>query len=497
MSKQQSTYRSIVKSTSIFGGVQVFQILFNLIKAKFVAILIGTVGMGIAGLLTSTISVVTVLATLGLNTGAVRELAQATLEKDIEKLNRIYTIFSRWLYFSAILGVIIVIIFSSLFSKYTFGNQYYTWAFVWLSITVFLTVFTQRNNTLLQGTGRITYLAKSSVIGSVSGLLTSIPLYYFLGIKGIVPALIIAATTSFLLSSFFVSKMSLSKSNITFKQAFFEGRDIVNLGLVMMIALLMGRVVIVGVNAFISYAGSLSDVGLYNAGIAMTSQSVGLVFAAMSLDYFPRLSSISSDNLKVREMVNQQSEVTLLIILPILVAMILFAPLMIRILLSTEFNSLSSFIRLIALGTIFQAASFTISMTLLAKGDKKNYLIFNALLANSLGLIFFIIGYKFWGLNGLAIAIGVHHFIFLIIYLIFTKKLYNYSMSRKFVSILLVNICLISLVYSSIIVFPNIYGYSVGVLLLLLAIVYSIFNLNKLIGINQYYHEFIKRFKNN
>lgn len=495
MSNQQSSYRSIIKSTSVFGGVQVFQILINLIKVKFIAIFIGTIGMGIAGLLTSTMSIVTVLATLGLNYGAVRELSIASREKDLEKLNKIYTIFSSWLYYSSILGVIIVIFFSSIFSKYTFGNQDYTWAFIWLSITVFFDVFTQRNNTLLQGTGRVKDLAKSSVIGSGLGLITSIPLYYFFGVTGIVPALIITAITSFFLSYFFSKKIKLFKNKLSLKQVIFEGRDIINLGIVMMIALFMGRVVIFSVNAFISYMGSISDVGLYNAGIGITSQSIGLIFAAMSMDYFPRLSSISSDNRKLSEMVNQQSEVILLIVLPISVALMLFAPLIVKVLLTSEFNELISFIRLIALGTVFQAASSIIGMTLLAKGDKKNYLFFNAFLANIFGLIFFNLGYYFYGLNGLAIAIGFHHFVFLIIYILFTKKAYNYSMSRQFRSTL-IYICFITfLEFIVLLIYPNLYGYLASVLLLILSIAYSLFNLNKLIGLNLSYHSIISRIK--
>ena len=55
MAEQQSSYRQIMKATSIFGGVQVFQIFFQVIRSKFIAVLIGPVGMGIVGLLTSTL----------------------------------------------------------------------------------------------------------------------------------------------------------------------------------------------------------------------------------------------------------------------------------------------------------------------------------------------------------------------------------------------------------------------------------------------------------
>ena len=45
-----SSYRNIFKATSLFGGVQVYQILIGIIKQKFVAVLLGTSGVGIQGL---------------------------------------------------------------------------------------------------------------------------------------------------------------------------------------------------------------------------------------------------------------------------------------------------------------------------------------------------------------------------------------------------------------------------------------------------------------
>jgi len=39
-------------------------------------------------------------------------------------------------------------------------------------------------------------------------------------------------------------------------------------------------------NAFISKTGTLTDVGLYNAGLAIVDGYVGMVFTAMATDYF-------------------------------------------------------------------------------------------------------------------------------------------------------------------------------------------------------------------
>ncbi len=61
MTKESSSYKQILKATSIFGGVQVFNIIISILRAKFIAVIIGPVGMGIFGLLTSTLSLITSL----------------------------------------------------------------------------------------------------------------------------------------------------------------------------------------------------------------------------------------------------------------------------------------------------------------------------------------------------------------------------------------------------------------------------------------------------
>ena len=57
MSEQQSAYRQIIKVTSLFGGVQVINIIVSIIRSKFIAVFLGPVGMGISGLLISTTSI--------------------------------------------------------------------------------------------------------------------------------------------------------------------------------------------------------------------------------------------------------------------------------------------------------------------------------------------------------------------------------------------------------------------------------------------------------
>ena len=45
MTEEQSSYRQIVKATSVFGGVQGFNILISIIRSKVVAVLLGPAGI--------------------------------------------------------------------------------------------------------------------------------------------------------------------------------------------------------------------------------------------------------------------------------------------------------------------------------------------------------------------------------------------------------------------------------------------------------------------
>ena len=82
MSEEQSSYRQIMKATSIFGGVQVYNIIISVIRSKFIAVLLGPTGMGISGLLTSTTGLIGNITNLGLSTSAVKNVAAANASGD-------------------------------------------------------------------------------------------------------------------------------------------------------------------------------------------------------------------------------------------------------------------------------------------------------------------------------------------------------------------------------------------------------------------------------
>ncbi len=475
----QSKYRQIFKATSLFGGVQVINILTYIIRAKFVAIFLGPVGMGISSLFMTTITLINSVSGLGLNYSAIRDISKSSATGDIKEISYTLFIFKRWLWISCILGAFVMIAFSSFLSQYTFGNKDYSWSFVFLSLMIVFNTLSNGNTALLEGTRSMKNTAKSTVVGSCVGLLTSVPLYYFFGTKGIVPSLIIGSLTVYLISAYFANKVKTLPVTVSRADTLSKGGEMAKLGIVMVAAQALGSAVIYVINTYVRSKGGIEDVGLYQAATSITNQSIGLVFTAMTIDYFPRLAAVSDDNLKIKEIVNQQAIITILISSPILICLIVFSPLFIRALLSPDFYVITDVVRWLAFGSLFTAPMVVLGFIALAKGDKKSFFLYGSFFNNILALIFYIAGYMFYGLIGMGIAFFLSQLIYILFIGLRFHKLYSFSFTQQFLKVFLIYVGACLLVLSSSLLMGGIWGYSIGGIVVALSCVFSLMQLEK------------------
>ena len=168
------------------------------------------------GLLNAPLQLIISITGLGIAFSAVRDISEAHGSGDQNRIARTITTLRRWSWFTGLLGAVITISLAPLLSQWTFGNSEYTWAFVWLSVTLLLQAISKGQSAILQGTRRLKDMAKAGVIGSALGLITSIPLYYWYGIKGIVPAMILLQLLVLFLSWYFSRKVKVEKIELTY-----------------------------------------------------------------------------------------------------------------------------------------------------------------------------------------------------------------------------------------------------------------------------------------
>ncbi len=482
MSDQQSSYRQIMKATSLFGGVQFFNIIISIIRSKVIAVLLGPAGMGIMGLLSSTINIIGSLTEFGLSVSAVKDIAEANSTRDRRRISIIITVFRRLVWITGTLGTLVVLVLAPWLSQLTFGNHNYTLAFIWISITLLFKQLSSGQLVILQGLRKLKHLAKASLSGSSLGLIVTLPLYYKWGVDGIVPGIIGTSIIALLGSWYFSRKVVVEPIKVTRTQTIVEGKGMLQMGFMISLSgiLTVGSSYIVRI--FISRTGGIDQVGLYNAGFAIINTYVGLVFTAMGTDYYPRLSAVAHDNKLSKQTINQQAEIALLILAPILIVFLTFIKWVVILLYSRQFVPVNSMIYWAALGVFFKAASWSIAFIFLAKGAGKLFF-WNELVSEIYLLGFNLLGYHFWGLTGLGISFAISYFFYLVQVFFVSKIKYAFSFDSTFMKIFLVQFGVAILGFLSINYLNQPFAYILGSVLIIISGWYSIKELDKRLGL--------------
>lgn len=483
--KDTSSYRGIFKATSIFGGVRVFEIIISIIRSKFVAMILGTTGIGVSGLYHSSTSLIRSITSFGLSTSAVRNVAAANSTGDINRINRVVTTIRKLVWITGGVGMAVTILLSPLLSKNAFGNYEYTLPFILLSVTLLLEQLADGQMVVLRGLRKLSYLAKSRIIGLLIGLFVTIPLYYVWGVKAIAPNLVLASLTTYLLSTYFSKKVPIQKVKMTFKETMDEGKGILGMGFV----LTLNGILVLGVHyvvrTSVATMGGISEVGFYTAGSAILNTYIGMIFNAMTTDYYPRLAGVSHDEVKFRDTVNQQGEIALLMAGPLLVVFLLFIPIVIVILYSKEFLPMTEYMQWAAVGVVFRVIAWTIGYQFMAKGDTKTFII-NETVLSVISLIASLIGYRFFGKEGLGMAYLFMQLFSAIYYYIISHKKYGYTFGRILLRLFFIQLSLVLSVFLLVYLWDSPLHLVPGIVLAVLGIWYSFKELNKRIELIGY-----------
>lgn len=144
---EKKSFDTILKSTTLFGGVEFIKILIQIIRSKVLAVLLGPVGIGLYGLLTTSTGIVTSFTNSGLDVSGVKFLASNSSEK--KKKSESSMIYKSLIIFSSIIGFILMILFSPILSAITFQNFEYIFSFSLLSFFVFFNQLSNGNNSFL------------------------------------------------------------------------------------------------------------------------------------------------------------------------------------------------------------------------------------------------------------------------------------------------------------------------------------------------------------
>lgn len=474
MAEEHVDYKRAAKTTILFSGVKVVTIIVGIIRNKLAAVLLGPIGVGITSIYNTYLQFVQTGAGLGLSQSAVRDVSEACEQKDAERFSRIISLTNKLVVFTALLGVAVTIIMSPFFSQWGFGNGSYTLSFILLSLCAGMQIYVENRLAILKGMRQMRSLANSTIIGSIVGLVVSAPFYYFFREKGIVPVLLLSAFASLLVTNYYVNKIKFERVKLSFKEIRTEGAPMLKMGIALMMINFLSGIASTIVISFLRGQGGLDIVAFYGTGQAIISSYFGIVLTAMTTDYYPRICGVYKDNARLKDEVNAQSKLGLIMVFPLALFFIAFASFFIPLLYSDKFLKVSQFTDWALIGTLISVPSNCIAMILLAKQDAKVFTTIS-LIVNIVNVFLFIGGYYLWGLVGLGIANAVNVLLQWIAYSVVIGKRYNvmFSKSANMMLLIVVSVVLMSIFTKQInSVFIR---YSIQILLIVFSCIYALY----------------------
>ncbi|MDE6207934.1 MAG: oligosaccharide flippase family protein [Muribaculaceae bacterium] len=416
-SNSSSITAKVLRAMGVFGGVQVMGILCSVVRTKLVALWIGPAGVGLFTLYNSTIDFLSTTSQLNLRQSSVRDLSRAA---DSESATRMAAVVRLLALILGLAGTLATALLAPLLSRLTFGDSTHTVSFIILSPMVLLSAIAAANWAVMQGSNRLKALAKSTMWATVTATVTAVPLLWFFRLAGVVPVLLTFSAANALFS--YIYSRPLQHTPCSLRRAWADGRPILALGMYMTLSAGVTLLASYFFAAWLNRHSGESAVGLYQAGYTLINSYVGLLFTAISMEYYPRLAAVAHSRLRSQVMVSHEIKVAMCLLMPILAAFMGLRGLAVRILYSDAFEAVLPYIGLAAVGLVLRASSWCMAYTMLARGDGRTYVVTEALSAG-VYVAANIIAWPRWGFIGLGAAYIVWYGLYwLICYAVFRHR---------------------------------------------------------------------------
>ena len=427
----------LLKKTTTYGAVSIFSALGLLLQSKAISYLAGPSGFGVYSAALALLALASTISQWGLSTTLVSflskdkaDLGGLKVSPEVKKCAALTLI-----KLSASLGFIGgLIVFYFLKSSPANGD--------WLlsltgGIAVALTTLAALNTSIFTARGQ----AKRYAAIKISSIIISTPIvvasYFLLGVRAVVPALLLAAMPLALLSR--TALKNSPEENGVLPSFPAHPRIYQN------ILKTSSAVAVTGITSslssylilfLISRFIDTQSVGLFSAALAVSIANINFLLQTMSLDYFPRLCKVIHDQKLTTNLINTQIQFNLALAAPILSFLLLMNKEIVLLLYSPEFSSATSLIQIFVFCGFIRLIQWPLGFLQLAIPLRKTW-IFTQTLSSTLVVMLTLILVPYLSLMGSAISYLVMYMIMFCVVGLVSYQSISFKFDFKTVGIVL------------------------------------------------------------
>lgn len=346
-----------LKSILGMGFASIVQVLVNIVKVKIIAVLLGTVGVGVTSFVNNIITTILPISSLGMNQGIIKEINENI--EDRKKIKSIVvTSYLTTIILSIIITLFILIIDNSIsiLNIDSFDKKY---IYIAMFSIPFLT-FNQINVALINGFKKIKILGLANIYSSIITLIVSVILTYFYGLIGAIISIFITAVITSL-TYWYLGRDNEYKEikGIREYYDFKLLKRLIKYSIVSFYTIFLSNMSILLIRKIIIKNMGFDSVGIFQADWALINQYLGLVLSSLGVYLIPTLCSLKN-NKEISDELNSTLKIILLIAVPIMLCIISFGRIAIILFYSTKFLEAATILPLFVLGDILKCIAWII-----------------------------------------------------------------------------------------------------------------------------------------
>jgi PST family polysaccharide transporter len=329
---RNESMKRTLRSTGLIGGATVISLLVGLGRMKVIALLTGPAGVGLFGLLNVLWSTGSALAGLNLGVSGVRQISAHDADTEARSLAE-----SAVWYFALVAAVVGGVGLWG-FERFYTGGAGASTTVPWIALAVAVAVINAAQLVFLQVYGRIGDIARIRIYGSMLGAIAGVVAVAATGTLGLYMAVLAMPLASLLVTVPYFRRVPRMPWRRFDTALLGEWRALLVLGMGVSVAAWIGNFAQLWVRWIITERGNLQAAGFFQASYTLTNVNLSIVLSAMSVEYFPKLSSAEDNSSSMTDILNEQYKLAITLSAPILIFSVAAAPWIMPLLYSIDFS---------------------------------------------------------------------------------------------------------------------------------------------------------------
>lgn len=402
-------------------------LLLSALQAKIVAIQLGAAGVGVLGIVITSVLVASTALGFGLGSSGVRSVAAASAGNDVTQRNAISAALIRGSWALAAAASLVVGL-AWLWWGAALVSQVPTSVLApWVGLTVGATVVAAGNHGLLNGLGRIYALGTSTALGATVGTLVVVLAMWYSDRWGLIAAFAATPTATLVVSSVMV-RSEYPRVRIRRSVWAPELRTMLVLGLAM-----SSSIILTTAAQLIARVWVNKELGIVNAGylqgcLAIAAAYLVFLLNALAAEYYPRMAALHQDIGTSNRSVDNQIRIVLALGTPAIVWMIAVAPWLLRLLYNEDFVVASTLLRLLLIGDVFKLVGWCIGFLLLAREAKIKFFVTE--LSWSVFFLAILLPGVHMGLNMAGVAYALAYALYMVVAVVLGARETGFAMTN-------------------------------------------------------------------